>query len=127
MTDLCNVSGSDLVVDPACGTGGFLISALHKMMAGKHFTPTELNSMVKKHLRGYETEPITAALCVANMILRGDGKTGIHKGDCFTDPSYPEGEATIVLGNPPFPHEKTDEPPEKFVNRGIETLTTRGR
>ena len=122
MADLCNVSQSDFVVDPACGTGGFLISALHRMLEGQHLTQTELNSMVKKHLRGYETEPITAALCVANMILRGDGKTGIVKGDCFTDASYPEGQGTVVLGNPPFPHAKTDEPAEKFLDRGLEAL-----
>jgi len=127
MADLCNVSGSDLVVDPACGTGGFLIAAMHKMLEYQHLTSSQLDSMVRKHLRGYETEPITAALCVANMILRGDGKTGIVKGDCFTDPSYPDKTATIVLGNPPFPHEKTDEPPEKFINRGLEALTTRGK
>ena len=127
MADLCNVSGSDLVVDPACGTGGFLISAMQKMLEYQHLTGAQLDSMVRKHLRGYETEPITAALCVANMILRGDGKTGIVKGDCFTDPTYPEGKATIVLGNPPFPHEKTDEPPEKFINRGLEALSVRGK
>ena len=127
MADLCNVSGADVVVDPACGTGGFLIAAMHKMLEHVHLTGSQLDSMVRKHLRGYETEPITAALCVANMILRGDGKTGIVKGDCFTDPSYPEGKATIVLGNPPFPHEKTDDPPEKFINRGLEALTTRGK
>ena len=127
MTDLCSVGRSDLVVDPACGTGGFLIAALHKMLEGQHLTPAELNAMVKKHLRGYETEPITAALCVANMILRGDGKTGIVKGDSFTDSSYPVGTATTVLGNPPFPHKKTDEPAEKFLDRGLEALTARGK
>lgn len=127
MTDLCNVGPPDMVVDPTCGTGGFLIAALQRMTEGKNYTTTELNSMVKKHLRGYEAEPITAALCVANMILRGDGKTGIVKGDCFTHPSYPEATATVVLGNPPFPHAKTDEPAEKFLNRGLDALAVRGK
>lgn len=127
MVDLCNVSGSDLVVDPACGTGGFLIAAMHKMFESQHLSGSQLDDMVRKHLRGYEAEPITAALCVANMILRGDGKTGIVMGDCFTHPSYPINKSTITLGNPPFPHAKTDDPPEKFINRGLEALTTRGK
>jgi type I restriction enzyme M protein len=127
MAELCDVSKADLVIDPTCGTGGFLISALHRMMERRHFTYEELTGLVKDHLIGFESEPITAALCVANMILRGDGTTGIIKGDCFTHPDYPEGRASIALGNPPFPHKKTDDPPEKFVDRGLEALTTRGK
>lgn len=126
MADITKVSSNDIVLDPACGTGGFLVSALHRLMEGKQLTSAEIRKLVAKHLIGFESEPITAALCVANMILRGDGTTGIIKGDCFTDPAYPEGKATVVLGNPPFPHKKTDDPPEKFIARGLEGLNTRG-
>lgn len=124
---LCSVSRSDIVVDPTCGTGGFLIAALNRMTSGQHLTGDQLGSFVKDHLMGFESEPITAALCVANMILRGDGKTGIIPEDCFTSSHFPDGKATIVLGNPPFPHKKTDTPPEKFVNRGLEALGQRGQ
>jgi len=126
MVDLVDVSKRDVVVDPTCGTGGFLVSALQRMTAGKPLTHGEINSIVRDHLKGFESEPITAALCVANMILRGDGTTGVVKGDCFTDDAFPEGEATVVVGNPPFPHKKTDEPAEKYIERGLEALKTRG-
>jgi hypothetical protein len=125
--ELCSISRSDVVIDPACGTGGFLIAALNRMTSGQHLTSAQLSSFVKDHLMGFESEPITAALCVANMILRGDGKTGIIPEDCFTSGYYPEGKATVVLGNPPFPHKKTDTPPEKFVDRGLEALGQRGQ
>lgn len=126
MVDLTEVSKRDVVVDPACGTGGFLVSALQRMTEGKPLTHDQINNIVRDHLKGFESEPITAALCVANMILRGDGTTGVVKGDCFTDDAYPEGTATVVVGNPPFPHKKTDDPAEKFVDRGLEALKTRG-
>jgi len=126
MADLSEVSKRDIVVDPTCGTGGFLISALQRMTEGKPLTREELNNIVRDHLMGFESEPITAALCVANMILRGDGTTGIVKGDCFTADAYLEDNATVVLGNPPFPHKKTDDPVEKFINRGLAALKTRG-
>ena len=126
MAAMVDVSKSDVLVDPACGTGGFLIAALNRMIGDSHLTESQINAMVKTHLKGFESEPITAALCVANMILRGDGKTGVIKGDCFTHPEYPEDEATITLGNPPFPHKKTDDPPEKFIDRGLEALRARG-
>jgi len=127
MVDLCGVSKRDVVVDPACGTGGFLISAIQRMAENRPLTHDQINALVRGHLKGFESEPITAALCVANMILRGDGTTGIVNGNCFTHESYPDGTATVAVGNPPFPHKKTDEPVEKFIDRGLEALSTRGR
>jgi hypothetical protein len=127
MADICEIGKSDLVIDPTCGTGGFLVAALNRMMEGRHLTTAQISNLVKDHLIGFESEPITAALCVANMILRGDGTTGIVKGDCFTNRAFPIGKASVVIGNPPFPHKKTDDPPEKFVERSLESLATRGK
>ena len=117
MADLCEITEHDRVVDPTCGTGGFLISALQRMIGDRQLTHDEIGKLVAGHLTGFESEPITAALCVANMILRGDGTTGVVKGDCFIDDRFPEAEATVVLGNPPFPHKNTDDPTEKYINR----------
>lgn len=127
VADLCEVSRQDKVLDPTCGTGGFLIAALYRMIGNENLTRQQLSALVRKHLMGFESEPITAALCVANMILRGDGATGIVNSDCFTSVEFPEQEMTLVLGNPPFPHKATDEPPEKFVDRGLEALVSRGQ
>lgn len=126
-SDLCEISRADYVVDPSCGTGGFLIAALYRMMGNKNLTRAQISKLVAKHLEGFEVEPVTAALCVANMILRGDGTTGVVKGDCFIHPDYPCEQASIVLGNPPFPHAGTDRPPEQFIDRGLEALRTRGK
>lgn len=125
--DLLRVTAKDHVLDLACGTGGFLIAALIRMMAERHYTEAELSTLVKSHLMGFESEPITAALCIVNMLLRGDGKSGVILGDCFLSPKYPKETITVSLGNPPFPHKKTDDPPEKFINRALESLVTRGQ
>ena len=126
MADLCEINDSDCVIDPTCGTGGFLVSALYRMMDGRNLTREQVSRLVADHLSGFESEPITAALCVTNMILRGDGTTGIVKGDCFTDDRFPEAKATVVLSNPPFPHKNTDDPTQKFVDRFLEALQVRG-
>src|SRR5262249_57114593 len=55
MCELIDVGAGDRVLDPACGTGGFLIGALNR----------------KAEVFGLESEPTTAALCVVNMLLRG--------------------------------------------------------
>ncbi|MDX1953638.1 MAG: N-6 DNA methylase, partial [Verrucomicrobiota bacterium] len=107
--------------------GGFLISSLYRMIGNRHLTHAQVKALVKDHLWGFESEPITAGLCVANMILRGDGTSGVIKGDCFTDPRYPVNAADIALGNPPFPHAGSDEQPEKFVDRALDALRVRGQ
>lgn len=126
VVNLCGITDRDIVVDPTCGTGGFLIAALYRMIGDHDLTPAQMGKLVRDRLYGFESEPITAALCVANMILRGDGTTGIRKGDCFSDPDYPENKATFAIGNPPFPHSNTDTPIEKFVNRALDALRIRG-
>lgn len=126
MVDLCEVNREDRVVDPTCGTGGFLIAALNRMIGNEHLNRSQINGLVREHLQGFDSDPIIAALCIANMVLRGDGTTGIIKGNCFTHKDYPDSTATVVVGNPPFPHKKTDTPADKFVDRGLEALNVRG-
>lgn len=127
MADLANIQRDSVVLDPACGTGGFLIAAMERIQRESRLPREEVVKVVKRQLIGLEDEPVTAALCVANMILRGDGTSGVVKADCFTYPKYPTGKADVVLMNPPFPHKKTDTPPEKFIDRALEGLVSKGR
>lgn len=127
MADICEVTKKDVVLDPACGTGGFLIACMDRILREDHVSRAQMVSIVKKHLIGFEDEPVTAALCVANMILRGDGSTGVSKADCFRSPNFPLNKASVVLMNPPFKHAKTDTPEEMFVARALEGLRDRGK
>ena len=127
MAELVEVTMSDITLDPACGTGGFLIAAMNRILREHKLSRSDLVKIVKKQLIGFDVEPMTASLCVANMILRGDGSTGVRRGDAFSSDDYPTGKASVVLMNPPFPHKKTDLPPERFVERALEGLQQGGR
>ena len=127
MADICEVTKNDIVIDPACGTGGFLIACIQRVHELHGLKYEDSVKMVRSNLIGYESEPVTAALCVANMILRGDGKTGIRKADCFSTRDYPVGKCNVALMNPPFPHKKTDLPPQDFVERALDALDNRGK
>ena len=127
MVQLLQIQADDTVLDPACGTGGFLVGALSHMIRCTGLTYEEAVEIVKDNLFGIESEPATAALCVTNMILRGDGRSGVKKGDCFKDKDYPSEEVDFVLMNPPFPHKKTDTPATDFIDRGPHSLAKRGK
>jgi hypothetical protein len=125
--DLLTVSKDDIVLDPTCGTGGFLIAAMDRIGREHQLSRAQMVKLVQKRLIGFDDEPITAALCVANMILRGDGSSSVHRGDAFTADEYPEGHASVVLMNPPYPHKKTDTPTERFIERALDGLAQGGR
>lgn len=127
MADLCEVTKEDIVLDPACGTGGFLVACVDRIARIHNLSRKQMVKVVQRHLIGFEDEPTTAALCIANMILRGDGSTGVHRADCFRSPDYPTGKATVALMNPPFPHADTDTPVEKFVECALDGLKERGK
>ena len=127
MADICETTSKSIIIDPACGTGGFLIQSLSRAVELSNLSYEKVVDMVRHRLIGYETEPITAALCVANMILRGDGKSGIRCADSLTAKDYPKGKCSVALSNPPFPHKKTDTPIQQFVERGLEALHDRGK
>lgn len=127
MCNVLEISPDDKVFDPACGTGGFLIGALNSMIKKSKKPYEEAVDKVKDNLFGIESEPATAALCIANMILRGDGKSGVIKDNCFENLAYPNTEIDFVLMNPPFPHKKkTDTPTTDFLDRALSSIKKRG-
>ena len=127
MADVCEVTKNDIVLDPACGTGGFLVACMDRILQVDSVSRIQMVEILKENLIGFEDEPVTAALCIANMVLRGDGSTGVHKDDCFASRNYPMNRSTVVLMNPPFPHTNTDTPVESFIDRALEGLRDRGR
>ena len=127
MAEIVEVDSEDVVFDPACGTGGFLIASMHRVHKQRRLSREQVVSLVSERLIGFDHEPVTAALCIANMILRGDGSTGIHSEDVFAAEAFPQSAANVALMNPPFPHKKTDTPPEAFLERALEGLKRGGR
>lgn len=84
MVGVCAVTKDDTVLDPACGTGGFLIACMGRIARVPGIARREMVSIARKRLIGFEHEPATAVLCIASMILRGDGSPGVHRTDVFS-------------------------------------------
>ncbi len=103
--ELANLSISDRVVDPCCGTGGFLISAMNFMLK-KTDDPSIQKNIRRNQLIGVESESKMFTLAAANMIIRGDGKSNLYNCSCF-DANIIEKiknvhRPTVAFMNPPY-------------------------
>ena len=141
--DVLGVSHQDIVYDPTCGTGGFLIAALD-LVRGQS-TSDQLNTFKNYGVFGVDSEPKVAALAVINMIFRGDGKNNIIDDDCmakklelstingvrsarFVDRSHEVSNppVTRVFMNPPFALKEEDTKEYRFVTHALEQMETGG-
>ena len=97
LADVCLTTPDDIVLDIACGTGGFFVAHMDRLVHEHGLTRDKMVKIVKEHVIGFESEPTTAALCAVNMILRGDGSTKIEAEDSLRAKSFPTGKANVSL------------------------------
>ena len=125
MADLAEVNKSSKVVDICCGSGAFLVTAMSKMFKGA--TQQEINKIRKESLLGVESDDDIYTLAIANMIVRGDGKSNIFYGDCFNKDiikNLKEKKINIGLINPPY--SQKDHCELEFVENMLDILVTGG-
>ena len=104
----CEVSKldvNDIVFDPCCGTGGFLISAMNYMIKKAGIDTDKIKNIKSKQLIGIEERSDMFAHACSNMMMRGDGKSNIIFGDCFDEKNKDEVKLfnpTKSFLNPPY-------------------------
>src|SRR6266851_1438586 len=99
----CMRPGPDMtVMDPACGTGGFLLAAYEFIGKIGDLDKDQKRFLRTKALRGVEIVDATARLCAMNLLLHGiDGRTSpVEVIDSLT--KKPAESFDMVLTNPPF-------------------------
>ena len=105
MVRLMKPKASEVIQDPAAGTGGFLVAADRyiKDETDDFFELTESQAYFQRHsaLNGFELVPDAHRLCLMNLMLHGI-EGSVESGDTLS----PDGErlpkADLVLTNPPF-------------------------
>lgn len=102
--DMINPLLGEVVLDPACGTGGFLTCAYEKMRP--HATTAAQLALLKDNIRGVEKKSLPHLLCVTNMMVHGiEVPTGIRHGNTLARPlrDYgPRDQVDVIITNPPF-------------------------
>jgi len=93
-------SGTYLVYDGACGTGGMLTVAEQRLneLAAEH------GQQVAIHLFGQEVNAETYAITKADLLLKGEGEQAehIHHGSTLSQDAFPSREFDFMLSNPPY-------------------------
>lgn len=129
--DLAEIDKSSVVLDNCCGTAGLLIAAMGKMMEDAGANKDEQERIKRSALVGIEFQPKVYALAVSNMILHGDGKTNIIRGDCFADAGKVRklAKPTVGLLNPPYKNKRasTDKEELEFVLNNLNALEVGGK
>ena len=105
MADRIDPKPGEILLDPACGTGGFLTCSLRHMRE-RYVKRTEDEQKMQAALRAVEKKPLPHMLCVTNMLLHGiEDASFVRHDNTLARPyiSYTQSDRVdIVLTNPPF-------------------------
>ena len=108
MVSIVDPKKEDVVLDPACGTAGFLISSYKHIVAAhtdadgnSTLTPDE-RARLAKNLMGYDISPDMVRLSLVNLYLHGLVDPHIYEYDTLTSEERWNEFADVILANPPF-------------------------
>ena len=136
---------NETVLDPACGTAGFLISSYKHILkcnidakGNSTLTPDDKGRLAK-NFKGYDISPDMVRLSLVNLYLHGFADPHIHEYDTLTSQDRWNDYADVILANPPFmspkggikPHNRFSVQSKRsevlFVDYMAEHLTPTGR
>jgi type I restriction enzyme M protein len=151
MVEVMDPKKNETVLDPACGTAGFLISAWKHILknnstkpnndagrAGDLLTPDE-RARLAASIFGYDISPDMVRLSLVNLYLHGFTNPRVQEYDTLTSDEKWNEVADVILANPPFMSPKGGIKPHKrfsvqasrsevlFVDYMAEHLTATGR
>jgi len=141
IVEIIDPKKDESILDPACGTAGFLISAYkHILKANKEkiLNPDEKESLMN-NLSGYDISPDMVRLSQVNMYLHGFPNPHIYEYDTLTSEEKWEERFDVMMANPPFmtprggirPHKRFSVQANRcevlFVDYIMEHLNNKGR
>jgi type I restriction enzyme M protein len=103
LVEAVDPSKTDTILDPACGTAGFLISAFKRIKEknNNQLTPDERKKLIK-NFTGYDISPDMVRLSLVNLYLHGFSDPHIFEYDSLTSEERWGDNFDIILANPPF-------------------------
>lgn len=131
--DLVEVNQDDVIFDPCCGTGGFLLAGMHKMIEDASNDEKKIIDIKRNQIYGIEVREDMFSIATTNMILRGDGKSNLRREDFLkiNAKELQKEEYTVGLMNPPYSQRKNKETAHLseiyFINHLLDSLDKNAR
>ena len=103
MVDMINPQLGESILDPACGTGGFLTCTIDYVR--KQVKDHKDRNILQKSIRGIEKKPLPHLLCTTNLMLHGFDLPAVRRDNLLSKPYADWGakdKLDIILTNPPF-------------------------
>ena len=113
------------ILDPACGTGGFLVEALDELTRGQDIGIVQ-ERLLWRNLRGIEKKSLPYLLCMMNLILHGVAEPQIVHDNALVrmlNEVGPSSKVNVVLTNPPFGGEEENSVAARF-DKGYQARET---
>jgi type I restriction enzyme M protein len=144
MVEVTDPQKTETILDPACGTAGFLIFSYNHILNKNrvdnnvNLSPEERANLVQS-IVGYDISPDMVRIALVNMYLHGFQNPKIHEYDTLTSEDRWNDYFDIILANPPFmsprggvrPHKRFSVQSKRsevlFVDYIAEHLTPHGR
>lgn len=126
--ELADVDKNSVVLDNCCGTGGFLISAMKRMLIDAKGDKDKELEIKSNQLIGIEFQDDIYTLLISNMIIHRDGKTNIYWGDCFKEIEDVKKrfKPNVGLLNPPYKSKASDIEEFEFILNNLDALEPGG-
>jgi len=109
--ELAELKVDDKVFDPCCGTAGFLVASMHKMLSLTD--DVQKRAEIKKNqLFGIEMQRYMFTIATTNMIVRGDGKSNLEMKDFLKEDAFELQKKgyTVAMMNPPYSQGSAKDP-----------------
>jgi len=139
-TELIDIKTNDVIFDPACGTGAFLIAGMNKLVdeiekSNLSDKKERIRNIKTRQLIGFEKSSTMYSLAISNMLFRGDGKSQIFNEDFFSNETNDilnklPNKPTIGFVNPPYGGKDNKSNPTKkevqFLERMLDNCSRYG-
>ncbi len=116
MVELTKPKASDLILDPSCGTAGFLIEAYKHILRtntskeelaqgnehGDELTPAQYEFLKSKAINGFDNDADMIKVAVMNLYLHDLAQSNVVNFDPITLPEEKKKKYDLILANPPF-------------------------
>ena len=106
IVEMVNPRLGEKLLDPACGTGGFLVNTIEHIRNSGDLKSAEDDEVLQGQINGVEKKPLPHLLCTTNMILHGiSAPKNVRRDNTLARPlrDYsPRDAVDVVVTNPPF-------------------------